>query len=142
MASVTIDLPEHFEFTTRITIRVSDLNYGGHLGNDQMLALMHEARIRFLKHRGLSEFNIGGQHLVVADAAVVYRAEVFAGQTLEISVGMGEVTRARAEIIYRVMREEDDRCVALGKTGVAFVDPSTRRPGPVPAAFDRIMEIR
>jgi len=34
MQRIKIDLPEFFSFTTPIKIRITDLNYGGHVGND------------------------------------------------------------------------------------------------------------
>ena len=34
-------------------VPISDINYGGHMGNDKSLALFHEARIAFLKHLGI-----------------------------------------------------------------------------------------
>ncbi|NNG26771.1 MAG: thioesterase, partial [Ignavibacteriaceae bacterium] len=58
MARIKIDPPEKFMFNTEITIRVTDLNYGAHLGNDSVLSICHEARMRFLKHFGYSELDI------------------------------------------------------------------------------------
>ena len=40
MARLHLDLPEHFIYATDLTVRVNDLNYGGHVGNDNMLVLM------------------------------------------------------------------------------------------------------
>ncbi len=55
MARVQIDFPEHFCFTTDIDVRITDLNYGGHLGNDKFLSIAHEARVRFLKQTRISQ---------------------------------------------------------------------------------------
>ncbi len=55
MARIKLELPEHFEFTTRIPIRITDINYGGHAGNDSMLSIIHEARVQFLKHYDFEE---------------------------------------------------------------------------------------
>ena len=49
MARLHIDLPEKFNFATELAVRVSDLNYGGHVGNDSMLTLMQEARTLFYR---------------------------------------------------------------------------------------------
>jgi acyl-CoA thioesterase FadM len=37
-----------YSFHTDIVVRTTDLNYGGHLGNDKLLSLIHEARVAFL----------------------------------------------------------------------------------------------
>ena len=59
-------------YETEIPIRISDVNYGGHLGNDAVLSLAHEARVRFLALRGFSEKDVEGVGIMMVDAAVVY----------------------------------------------------------------------
>ena len=51
---IQINLPEHFCFSTRITVEVGHLNYGNHLANDAVLRIAHEARLRFLAAHGCS----------------------------------------------------------------------------------------
>ena len=51
MARVKLEIPELLPFATELEVRVGDVNYGGHLGNDALLGLLHEARIRFLGKR-------------------------------------------------------------------------------------------
>ena len=29
--------------TTRLTVRIGDINYGGHLGHDRLITLLHQA---------------------------------------------------------------------------------------------------
>ena len=87
-----LKLKEHdsYPFRFAIEVRFTDLNYGGHLGNDRMLALVHEARAAFLASHGFTEFDCGGVSLTMGDAALVYRKEAFAGDRLEIGVAAGE----------------------------------------------------
>ena len=59
MARIKLEVPENIHFKTKITLRVSDMNYGGHLGNDAVLSLAHEARVQFLKQFGYSEMDLG-----------------------------------------------------------------------------------
>ena len=60
MARVKLALPESFSFETDIKVRISDINYGGHLGNDSVMSLIHEARLRFLEKYGYTELNVCG----------------------------------------------------------------------------------
>ena len=53
MARIKLDLPERFPFSTELRVRITDVNYGGHMGNDSLLGLLHEARVRFLEHYAL-----------------------------------------------------------------------------------------
>jgi acyl-CoA thioesterase FadM len=43
MARIKIELPQSFSFTCRIPVRITDINYGGHAGNDTVLSIIHEA---------------------------------------------------------------------------------------------------
>ena len=59
MARIQVDLPEKFLFTTEITVRASDLNYGNHVGHDTILTLMQEARVKFYNTLGYkNELNL------------------------------------------------------------------------------------
>ena len=48
MARIKIDLPESFSYSTLFAVRITDLNYGAHVGNDKVLSFLHEVRVRFL----------------------------------------------------------------------------------------------
>ena len=134
MARLQLTLPASLPFATEIEVRVTDMNYGGHLGNDSLLSLVHEARYRFFRHHGMSEVDAGGARLVLADAAIVYRAEAFAGDRLRFEVGIGDLARVACDLCYRATRVADGRLIAEAKTGLVFLDPATRRPVEVPAA--------
>ena len=58
MARVQLDLPEQFLYTHTINVRMTDLNTGKHVGNDQMISLLSEARYRFFCHIGFDQFDI------------------------------------------------------------------------------------
>jgi len=91
MGRLHIDLPERFPFETELEVRVGDLNYGNHLGNDSVLTLVHEARRRYLRSLGVEEIGADGIGFVVADAAVVYRAQAFHGDRLRFQLATGEL---------------------------------------------------
>lgn len=135
MARVRLELPERLDFSTELEVLVGHVNYGGHLGNDALLGLLHEARVRFLASLGHSEQSVEGCGLIMADAAVVYRAEAFHGDRLTVEVGVGDFTRSGCDLYYRVTRRGDGRPVADAKTGLVFFDYATRRPLPVPEGF-------
>lgn len=46
MARVHVQIPAHTHFEATVPVRVTDLNYGNHLGNDALLSIMHEARMQ------------------------------------------------------------------------------------------------
>lgn len=73
MNRIKIDVPETFLFATTLQIRVTDLNYGGHVGNDSFLSLLQEARQQFLLSHGYRELSIAGVGLIMADVAIEFK---------------------------------------------------------------------
>lgn len=123
-----------YPFACELVVRTTDLNYGGHLGNDRLLALVHEARVAFLASRGWTELDCGGAGLIMADAAIAYRAEAFAGDVLRLEVAAVEPSRAGFRLATRVTRPADGAEVALVETGMVCFDYGRRRPVALPAA--------
>ena len=135
MSRVRLDLPERFLFATEVALRVSDINYGGHLGNDAVLSLAQEARMRFLQSHGWSEQNVDGVGIIMTDAVVVYRSQAFYGDVLTIDVAVADLQQLGCDFIFRMVNKASGKEVARVKTGIAFFDYSNRTPSPVPPAF-------
>jgi len=143
MARASIQLPDVFPFRTDLTIRISDINYGGHLGNDAVLTLAQEARIRFLASLGYSEKDIEGFGIIMTDAVVVYRTEAFHGDLLSIEVAVDDVQRHTFDLLYRISRHSDQKEIARVKTGIAVYDYEKKTIGTVPEPFrTKVLELR
>ncbi|MGH8398297.1 MAG: acyl-CoA thioesterase [Gammaproteobacteria bacterium] len=122
MSRIKIDLPEQFSFSTELDVRVGDLNYGNHLGNDAVLTLIHEARRRFLRSLGIEEIGADGIGFVIADAEVVYRAQAFYADRLRIEVAAGDFSSRGCSFYYRVGHVPGEHVVAEARTGVVCFD--------------------
>ncbi|MBE0565297.1 MAG: thioesterase family protein [Krumholzibacteria bacterium] len=133
MPRVQLTARPDYRFATEIAVRTTDLNYGGHLGNDRLLALVHEARVAFLAAHGWTELDCGGAALILGDAAIVYQAEAFAGDLLRFEVAACEPGRAGFRLAYRVTRPKDGQAVALVENGMVCFDYRARRIVPLPA---------
>ena len=129
MPRIKIDLPDSFSFSTTIPIRITDINYGGHVGNDTILSILHEARVQFLKHFGYEELNIGGMGLIMSDVAIDFKKEAFYGDQLNITVSAGEFTKATFELYYKLEIEMKEKrvIVAVAKTGMVCYDYSNKK---------------
>ena len=79
-------MPENILFSTIIPVRITDLNYGGHVGNDRILGLTHEARMQFLHSHGYTEMNAAGCGLIMRDAVLDFRKELFYGDAINIEM--------------------------------------------------------
>jgi acyl-CoA thioesterase FadM len=138
MARVRIDFPEGVVFRHQLTVRVSDLNYGNHLGHDGLVSLLHEARVQFFRSLGVSEMDCDGTAMVIADLAVRYRSEALAGQELVVEIAMGERRRSSCELLYRMSQADGGAVVAEARTGLVFVDPKKREVAPLPQTLEAL----
>ncbi|MFB9865455.1 acyl-CoA thioesterase [Rufibacter immobilis] len=131
MARIKIDLPASFSFQTELPIRITDLNYGGHLGNDALLSLLHEARVQFLKEHGYSELDFGGAGLIMADVGIVYKGEGFYGDVLTVQVQATEFHKYGFDLVYR-LANQNGKEIAHAKTGMLCFDYSARKLQTIP----------
>jgi acyl-CoA thioester hydrolase len=135
MARVRIELPEKLNFTTQIPITIKDINYGGHVGNDSILSLIHEARMRFLASMGFQELDKEKQlGVIMADAAVVYKGEGFHGDIFDIAVGASDISSFGFDIYYRLTTTRDNKTVLIAeaKSGMIYFDYNARKVGRLP----------
>jgi acyl-CoA thioesterase FadM len=135
MARVKVVLPESLPFECRIPVRVTDLNYGGHVGNDVILSYVQEARVQFLAQFGWTELNVAGAGIIMADAAIEYKAECFYGMILRISVGAGDIGSRGFTLYYQICNDFDNQEIARVQTGIVFFDYENRKVLSVPGDF-------
>lgn len=134
MARIEIHLPEKFIFQTEMVVRVSDLNYRNHVGNDSMLTLMQEARSLFYRSLGFeSEVKLEG-HIgqIVTDTAIVYKAESFLGDFLKFEIAIENFNKYGFDFFYRVSNKSSGKEVAIGKTGIVGFDYDKRKIASMP----------
>jgi acyl-CoA thioester hydrolase len=124
MSRIKIEIPEEFFFSCTIPVRITDINYGGHVGNDKILSVAHEARMQYLKSIGYSEMEFDGVGTIMADAAIEYKNEIFYGDNIKVSVRALNITKIGFDLIYKLEVETNDRkkIVALIKTGMICFD--------------------
>ncbi len=135
MPRIKIIYPEETLFSHDLSVRVTDLNYGNHLAHDSIISLMHEARAQFFAANGMSELDIEGAGIIMADLAINYRAEAHFGQLLTIEIALDEFSKKGCDMFYRILCKESETVVAIAKTGLVFFDYSAKKPVSVPQSF-------
>lgn len=140
MPRIKIELPDKFIFSTEIPLRVSDINYGGHLGNDSVLSIFQEARIRFLKQFGYSEIDIEGSSIIMTDTAVQYKSQGYYGDILIVELTVDDIQKVGCDFFYRAINKQSGKEVAFGKTGIAFFDYHKNKITSVPEKFIKLIE--
>jgi acyl-CoA thioester hydrolase len=129
MNRIKIQLPEGFGFYTEFSIRITDLNYGGHAGNDRFLALIQEARQAFLESKGYTELSVEGYGLIMADAVVEYKKELNYKDRIRIWVKASDFDKVGFDIFYRmeVWRDEEWQLAGRAKTGMIAYDYTAKK---------------
>ncbi|HXB93189.1 MAG TPA: acyl-CoA thioesterase [Puia sp.] len=121
MPKAKLVLPDHFSFSTEIPVRITDLNYGGHVGNDSILSLLHEIRVQFLRHHDYEELNVAGVGLIMADVTIEFKSELFYGDRLEASVAAAEFSRVGFELYYKLTKKTGEKWLPVAHARTAMI---------------------
>jgi acyl-CoA thioester hydrolase len=134
MARIKIQLPENFSFSLSIPIRITDLNYGGHVGNDAILSLAHEARMQYLSKFGYSELEFAGIGLIMADAGIEFKNELFYGEMVTVWVTCGSFSKIGFDLYYKLEKQSDGltKPVAFVKTGMVGYNYTSKKIAAIP----------
>lgn len=134
MPRVKIDLPEHFTFHCEIPIRITDINYGGHVGNDTILTIIHEARMKYLGSLGYSEMNFEGSGMIMSDVSIQFKSELFYGDTVSVFVACTSINKIGFELAYKLQKTSEGKTqvVANATTNMICYNYAQKKIVPVP----------
>ena len=134
MERVKLDFPaEAIIHRHPLTVRVTDMNYGRHLGHDALVSLLHEARIQAFAALDLPEWDMYGYPSIVADLAVQYQSEARWPEALIIETAVPEPQGKALTVYQRVLTRDDKRIVATARINQLLIDLKAGRPVEVPA---------
>jgi acyl-CoA thioesterase FadM len=140
MARIKIELPEKKLAVIELAVRIGDINYGNHLGNDSLVGLLHEARMQWLRSNSFTELNIDGTGLIMSDLAVEYRSESFYADKLTISIFVGEITAVGFELYYSLYNQ-NSILIARAKTGMVCYNYEKKKVAPLPDILKSVLMI-
>ncbi len=135
MARIKIDLPSAFSFSTTIPVRITDVNFGGHVGNDTILSLVHEARAQFFTYCGYTELDFAGAGTIMSDVAIEYKNQTYYGDTILAAVAVGEITKVAFDLYYKLEKKSADGKllpVAFAKTWMVCYDYDLKKVTAIP----------
>jgi YbgC/YbaW family acyl-CoA thioester hydrolase len=127
MARIKIALPERFSFSCEIPIRITDVNYGGHVGNDVFLSLVHEARVQYFQHLGYTELAFAGNGLIMADAAIEFKSELFYGDVVTVHVTAADISGIGFDLVYKLEKKAKSQIAGVAKTGMVCYDYNRKK---------------
>ena len=141
MGRIKIEFPEKIIASIKIRVRITDINYGNHVGNDSFVSIIHEARVQWLKQYQLSELNVGGAGLIMGDLTIEFKNESFYGDEIEIKISAGEISKASFELYYQLsaVRNNENILLANAKTGMVCYNYEIKKVASVPESFKKIL---
>ncbi|MBI4427861.1 MAG: thioesterase family protein [Ignavibacteriales bacterium] len=140
MPRVKLELPSKFHFSTEIPVRISDVNYNDHLGNDAVLSIIHEARVRFYKKFGFTELNIEGVGTIMSDAVLVYRSESHYGDVITVDIAVDDMQKKGFDFLCLLSNKETHKEIARAKTGIVFYDYENKKIVDMPSKFRALFQ--
>lgn len=142
MARIKLQIPENVIGKFVIPVRITDINYGNHLGNDAFVSIVHEARMQWLHKLGYTELAIEGVGLIMSDLAVEFKNESFYGDVVEVVLSAGEISRVGFELYYQLFtnRTSEKILLANAKTGMICFDYDAKKTSAIPEKLKQILE--
>ncbi len=142
MARIKIEMPGLVIASFHIPIRIADINYGNHVGNDAFVSIIHEARLQWLQQYGYTELNIEGIGLIMSDLALEFKNESFYGDVVEVKIGAGEISRVGFELYYQLFanRNNENILLANARTGMICYNYAVKKVTSIPERFKSILE--
>ena len=142
MGRIKIDITGHPVASLVIKVRITDINYGNHVGNDAFVSLIHEARVQWLAQHHFTELNAAGTGLIMGDLAVEFKGESFYGDELTIDITAEQTSKLTFDLFYRLTakRNSSGILIAHAKTGMVCYDYEKKKPALIPAGLLELLQ--
>lgn len=144
MPRIQIAIPEGPPLATlQVPVRITDINYGNHLGNDSIVSIVHEARMQFLQQHQFTELNAGGNALIMSALAVQFKNEAFYGDVLTIEIFAIDISRVSFQLIYKIstIRNEKNLLIAVAATTMVGFNYDLKKVAPLTPGLIAILSI-
>lgn len=123
-------------FEINYKVVVSDINYGGHMGNERALIIFQQARMEWLNSIGFDEADLGeeGKGLIQLESHVYYKKEVVFGEILKCVIKEINPSKSSFEMVYEIINEKGETAIN-GSTKMMAFDYKNKRVTRIPKPF-------
>ena len=141
MARLQLQLPQTLLATISIPVRITDINYGNHVGNNSIVEIIQEARVQFLQQNGFTELDVAGSSLIMSELQGEYKNESFYKDRLDIDLYCGEISKVTFELYYKISTKRDQKTIviALAKTGMVCYDYNIKKITNLPGELKAVL---
>jgi acyl-CoA thioesterase FadM len=116
-----------FVFETVMRVRNTEIDVGQLLTLESLIALLAEARARFLYSKGIKEINAEYQGLIVSNLQLNIISRVRAREELLFEVGIEHISDKDGEMAIKVTRMYDGSLVAKARKSFVQYDYRSNR---------------
>jgi acyl-CoA thioester hydrolase len=140
------DLPGDFAHRVSIDVRFADTDAMGHVNNAVYLTYCEMARIRYwsdVTGEPLAARHHGAESLILAEARITYRAQVFHTDTVTVETRATKIGRSSFILEHRLTACEpggDPRLVAVSDSVMVRYDYTVGHASPLDDRFVEAME--
>jgi len=124
-----------YEYEYKRIVQVGDINYGGHLGNDALVKILHEARIDIFHSMGFTELDLGDGEtgIILAELVVNYKAESFMMDAISVFCHIDDISNVSFRMYYKA--SDGDKLIALAETEIVTFNYTKKQIANIPTAF-------
>jgi len=135
MARVKLKPLDKYEYEYNRTLQVKDINYGGHLSNDSVVTILHEARIDLLNKLGVNELDLGDKttSIIMADLIVNYTGEGFLLDQVKVLSHIDDLSAVSFRIYHKIIK--GDKSLALAEVGILSYNYKDKQIVEIPEVF-------
>ncbi|WP_046174004.1 acyl-CoA thioesterase [Domibacillus indicus] len=122
---------ESFVYYWPVTVRFSEIDMLGHVNNTEVFKYLEEARIQFLKNKGIKkEWDRDQAVFVVADLQCDYIKQIFYEEQLKVYVRAASSGTSSCDIHYKGENGKKE-VVFTGRGTIVQIDKASGRPVPL-----------
>ncbi len=125
----------NYPFSTIIPVRITDINYGKHLGHVATVGIFHHARILFLNENGFDEMNVDGLGMILVSSSYSFKNEASFNEKLLIHIGVGDYSRLKFNFLYKAINKESGKEIVSSQEELVFFDYSKGKVSRIPERF-------
>ncbi len=135
MARIKLKPLDKYEYEYNRTLQVKDINYGGHLSNDSVVTILHEARIDLLNKLGVNELDLGDKatSIIMADLIVNYTGEGFLLDQVKVLSHIDDLSAVSFRIYHKIIK--GDKSLALAEVGILSYNYKDKQIVEIPEVF-------
>jgi len=125
----------HYPFSVEIPVRITDINYAGHLGHMAVVGIFHQARLLFLNEYNMDEMNIEGNGVILLNSSYVFKNRAFLNDRLIVRVGIGAYSITRFNVLYQASDKETGKLIVSSQEEIAFFNYTKGKLSKIPKSF-------